>query len=452
MPDPRRNLPSVDHLLREPAVAALLDAAPRSVVVAAVRDALDAARRRRAGPPDDWAQEIRERLALRTGRSLRPVLNATGVVLHTNLGRAPLAHAALEALEAAAGGYSTLEFDLHTGVRGSRADHCRALLAELTGAEDGLAVNNAAGALVLALNAVAAGREVLISRGELIEIGGSFRIPDILEKSGARLREVGTTNRTHLEDYRRALSAETGAILTVHRSNFEQRGFVATPAPGDIAALAREAGVPWLYDVGSGLLLDLAPWGLAGEPRVPEAVAAGADLVIFSGDKLLGGPQAGCLAGGRDAVARCRANPLARALRADKLTLAALEATLALYRDPAAAVAEVPVLAMLTAGAADLAARAERLAGHCPPELEPALIPGRSAVGGGSFPGVVLPTTLVALDPGPLGADGLALRLRLGEPAVVARVAEGRVLLDPRTLPPAAYPDVGAALRRAVER
>jgi L-seryl-tRNA(Ser) seleniumtransferase len=452
MTDPRRDLPSVDHLLREPAIAALLASAPRSVVVAAVRDALDTARRRRAGAPDDWAEEVRERLALRTGRSLRPVLNATGVVLHTNLGRAPLAHAALEALEAAAGGYSTLEFDLHAGVRGSRADHCRALLTELTGAEDGLVVNNAAGALVLALNAVAAGREVLISRGELIEIGGSFRIPDILEKSGARLREVGTTNRTHLEDYHRALSAETGAILTVHRSNFEQRGFVATPAPADIAALAREAGVPWLYDVGSGLLLDLSPWGLAGEPRVPEAVAAGADLVIFSGDKLLGGPQAGCLAGRRDAVARCRSNPLARALRADKLTLSALEATLALYRDLAAAVAEIPVLAMLTAGAADLAARAERLAGHCPPELEPTLRPGQSAVGGGSFPGAVLPTTLVALDPGPLGADGLALRLRLGEPAVVTRVAEGRVLLDPRTLPPAAYPDVGAALRRAVER
>ena len=452
MTDPRRDLPSVDHLLREPAIAALLAAAPRTMVVAAVRDALDAARRRRAGPPDDWAGEVRERLALRTGRSLRPVLNATGVVLHTNLGRAPLAHAALEALEAAAGGYSTLEFDLHAGVRGSRADHCRMLLAELTGAEDGLAVNNAAGALVLALNAVAAGREVLISRGELIEIGGSFRIPDILEKSGARLREVGTTNRTHIEDYRRALSPETGAILTVHRSNFEQRGFVATPAPADIAALAREAQVPWLYDVGSGLLLDLSPWGLAGEPRVPEAVAAGADLVIFSGDKLLGGPQAGCLAGRRDPVARCRSNPLARALRADKLTLAALEATLALYRDPAAAVAGIPVLAMLTASAADLAARAERLAGHCPPELEPTLRPGQSAVGGGSFPGAALPTTLVALDPGALGADGLALRLRLGEPAVVTRVAEGRVLLDPRTLPPAAYPDVGAALRRAVER
>ena len=452
MTDPRRDLPSVDHLLREPGIAALLEAAPRSAVVSAVRDALDAARRRRAGAPDDWTDDVRERLVLRTGRSLRPVLNATGVVLHTNLGRAPLAHAALEALAAAAGGYSTLEFDLHAGVRGSRADHCRALLAELSGAEDGLAVNNGAGALVLALNALALGRDVLISRGELIEIGGSFRIPDILEKSGARLREVGTTNRTHLDDYRKALSSEAGAILTVHRSNFEQRGFVATPSPGDIASLAREAGVPWLYDVGSGLLLDLARWGLTGEPRVPEAVAAGADLVIFSGDKLLGGPQAGCLTGRRELVARCRANPLARALRADKMTLAALEATLALYRDPAVAVAEIPVLAMLTATADDLAARAERLRAECPSELEPELRDGESAVGGGSFPGAVMRTTLVSLEPGALGADGLALRLRLGEPAVVTRVSEGRVLLDPRTLPLAAYADVGAALRRAVER
>ena len=451
MTDPRRALPSVDHLLREPAIAALLDGAPRDAVVAAVRDTVDAARRRRAGPPEDWADEVRERLTLRTGRSLRPVLNATGVVLHTNLGRAPLARAALDALAAVGAGYSTLEFDLHAGVRGSRADHCRALLSELTGAEDGLAVNNAAGGLVLALNTSAVGREVLISRGELIEIGGSFRIPEILEKSGARLREVGTTNRTHLSDYRSALSGETGAILTVHRSNFEQRGFVATPAPAEIAELAAETGVPWLCDVGSGLLIDLAPWGLGGEPRVPDAVAAGAAVVIFSGDKLLGGPQAGCLAGRRELVAGCRANPLARALRADKLTLAALEATLALYRDPALALTEIPVLAMLTRTPAELAAQAGRLAAACPAELHPAVRPGESAVGGGSFPGAVLPTTLVALDAGGLGPDGLALRLRLGNPPVVARVGDGRVLLDPRTLPPSAYGEIGAALRHALD-
>ncbi|HEU4588944.1 MAG TPA: L-seryl-tRNA(Sec) selenium transferase [Gemmatimonadales bacterium] len=450
MSDARRGLPSVDRLLREPAVAALLDMAPRNAVVAAVRETIAAARANRAGPPADWGAEVRERLAQRTTASLRPVLNATGVVLHTNLGRAPLARAALDAIAAVASGYSTLEFDLHTGSRGSRADHCRALLAELTGAADGFAVNNAAGALVLALNALAHGREVLISRGELIEIGGSFRIPDIMEKSGARLREVGTTNRTHLDDYRRALGPETAAILTVHRSNFEQVGFVATPDPAELAALAHEAGLPHVHDVGSGLLADLTPWGLITEPDVRGAVRAGADLVLFSGDKLLGGPQAGCLVGRSDMVDRCRRNPFARALRADKLTLAALEATLGLYRDPERARREIPVLAMLTASAEELGTRAADLARACPAELNPELRPGSSAVGGGSFPGAHLPTTLVALDPGPLGAEGLALRLRLHDPAVVARIADGRVMLDPRTLPPESIGAVALAVKDSV--
>jgi L-seryl-tRNA(Ser) seleniumtransferase len=450
MTDRRRALPSVDRLLRDPAVTALLEHAPRGAVLAAVREALESARSRRAGPPDDWGVEVRERLLARTARSLRPVLNATGVVLHTNLGRAPLAPAAAEAVARLSTGYSSLEIDLHTGTRGSRSDHGRRVLAELAGAADALVVNNAAGALVLALNAHAAGREVLISRGELIEIGGSFRIPDILEKSGARLREVGTTNRTHLDDYRAALGPDTGAVLTVHRSNFEQRGFVATPDPTALAALAHEGGVPYLYDVGSGLLLDLAPWGLTGEPRVGEASAAGADLVVFSGDKLLGGPQAGCLAGTAAAVSACRRNPLARALRADKLTLAALESTLALYADPPMAVREIPVLAMLTADAAELEARAGRIAAAAPPVLRARLRPGASAVGGGAFPGARLPTTLVALDPGALGPDGFALRLRLGEPPVVARVADGLVLLDPRTLPVDAADVVGAALHAAI--
>ena len=450
MSDPRRALPSVDRLLREPAVCALFEHAPRNAVVAAVREALDAARTRRAGPPDDWGADVRERLAARTVRSLHPVLNATGVVLHTNLGRAPLAAAAVRAMAEIAAGYSNLEIDLHSGARGSRSDHARTLLAELAGTADALVVNNAAGALVLALNAHAAGREVLISRGELIEIGGSFRIPDILERSGARLREVGTTNRTHLDDYRAALGPDTGAVLTVHRSNFEQRGFVTTPDPAGLATLAHDAGVPYLYDVGSGLLLDLAPWGLTGEPRVADGAAAGADLVIFSGDKLLGGPQAGCLAGGAAPVAGCRRNPLARALRADKLTLAALEATLALYAEPATAVREVPVLAMLTADPRQLRARAEQLAAAAPTELRAELRAGESAVGGGAFPTARLATTLVALDPGPLGPDGLALRLRVGQPAIIARVADGRVLLDPRTLPADATPAIAAALAAAL--
>ncbi len=450
MSDARRQLPSVDRLLQEPAVTALLNAAPRNAVVAAVRATIDAARRRRSGPPEDWAQEIEERLRLDTARSLRPVLNATGVVLHTNLGRAPLAPAAWQAMRSVAEDYSTLEYDLATGSRGHRADHCRRLLAELTGAEDGLAVNNAAGALVLALNALAAGGRVLISRGELIEIGGAFRIPEIMEKSGCVLVEVGTTNRTHLADYERALSGAS-AILTVHRSNFEQSGFVATPAPAELAALAASAGIPYLYDVGSGLLADLSPWGLTTEPRVPDAVATGADLVLFSGDKLLGGPQAGCLVGHMAAIARCRSNPFARALRADKFTLAALAATLGLYRDPAGAIASIPVLAMLTLAPMELARRAAALAAELPQSFNPTLQPGSSAVGGGSFPGAMLPTTLVALDGGALGANGLALRLRLGDPPVIARVEDDRVLLDPRTLPVDRFGEITGALERILE-
>jgi L-seryl-tRNA(Ser) seleniumtransferase len=311
-------------------------------------------------------------------------------------------------------------------------------------------VNNAAAALLLALNALAEGRDVLISRGELLEIGGSFRIPEIMAKSGARLREVGTTNRTHLQDYQKALDGSVAAILTVHRSNFEQRGFVASPRPEKLAELATSAGIPYLYDIGSGLIPDLSPWGLTGEPRVAEALAAGASLVLFSGDKLLGGPQAGCLVGRRELLARCRENPIARAVRADKLTLAALAATLSLYQDPETAVRQVPVLAMLTLEPEELARRAEHLAALCPPAVRASTIPGESAVGGGSFPGAVLATTLVALDAGALGADGLALRLRLGQPSIVARVGSDRLLLDPRTLPEDSFQVVAAAIEQAL--
>jgi L-seryl-tRNA(Ser) seleniumtransferase len=403
----------------------------------------------RAPPPGDWAADVAERVVRRAAPSLHPVLNATGVVLHTNLGRAPLAAAALAAVQAVAAGYSTLELDSATGARGSRSDHCAAALAELAGTEAALVVNNAAGALLLALNAVAAGKEVLISRGELIEIGGSFRIPDILEKSGAALREVGTTNRTHLEDYAGALSPQSGAILTVHRSNFEQSGFVATPEPAALAALAHEHALPYLYDVGSGLLADLSPWGLTTEPRVGDAVRRGADLVLFSGDKLLGGPQAGCLAGRSDLIALAKRNPLARALRTDKMTLAALEATLALYRDPAEALREIPVLRMLTLSPEALRQRAERLASSLPAGGA-TIAPAFSAIGGGSFPGAQLPTSLVSVTPGPSGAARLALRLRLGNPPVIARVQDGCVLLDPRTLPEAELERVGCAVAEAL--
>jgi L-seryl-tRNA(Ser) seleniumtransferase len=447
--DRRRQLPSVDRLLHQPGIQQLLELAPRSAVVAAVRESLEAARTRRAGPPQHWEDDVRERLVQNAGPGLAPVLNATGVVLHTNLGRAPLAPQAIQAMLSVAQGYSNLEYDLPSGARGSRSDHCRALLRTTTGAEDGLVVNNAAGALVLALNAVAEGRDVVISRGELIEIGGSFRIPEIIAKSGARLREIGTTNRTHLRDYRDAVEG-AAAILTVHRSNFEQRGFVTSPDPAELAELADRASVPYVYDVGSGLLADLSAWGLTGEPLVPKAVAAGAGLVVFSGDKLLGGPQAGCLVGRQQLVARCRGNPLARALRSDKLTLAALAATLALYQDPEQAVRAIPVLAMLTLSSDNLERRASRLASLCPRAVRAITVPGESAVGGGAFAGAVLPTTLVAIDAGELGADGLALRLRLGSPAIVARVSNDRVLLDPRTLPEDCFSTVAQAIESAL--
>lgn len=437
MSDPRRSLPAVERLLQDPAIAGLLEELPRRAVLAAVRAVLADARAR-GGLPADWALAVTRAARESVQPSLRRVVNATGVVLHTNLGRAPLAEAARRAVAEVSGGYATVEFDLETGLRGSRHRHCGALLAGLAGTEAAAVVNNAAGALVLALQALAGGREVLLSRGELIEIGGSFRIPDILAASGAILREVGTTNRTHLADYAEACSDRTAAILTVHRSNFEQLGFVSSPAPAELAALARARGIPYIHDVGSGLLMDLEPWGLRGEPRVAEAVAAGAGLVIFSGDKLLGGPQAGCLVGEAGPVERCLRSPLARALRADKQTLAALEATLHLYQDPARARREIPVLRMLTTDPGTLHARAqalrEALAGGPGASFAPVLLPGESTPGGGSFPAAVLPTTLVALDPGALGADALAARLREADPPVIARVADGRVLLDPRTV------------------
>lgn len=450
MTDPRRQLPSVDRLLRSPELSSLVADTPRAVVVEAIRVVLGHARRLDGNASHDWAAEVQAAVSLRMTPTLRPVLNATGVVLHTNLGRAPLADAAVEAMGNIARGYSTLEFDLDRGVRGSRQTHCRSLLTELTGSQDALVVNNAAGALTLVLNEAAEDRDVVISRGELIEIGGSFRIPDILAKSGAGMKEIGTTNRTHLDDYRAALDSGAAAVLTVHRSNFEQTGFVATPEPPALAELASQYGVPYVHDVGSGLLVDLGAWGLRGEPRVQQAVANGATVVVFSGDKLLGGPQAGCLVGASGLIDRCRGNPLARALRADKFTLAGLAATLSLYRDPDRALDDIPVLRMLTLSDENLKALATTLAAACPSSLQPRPIPGHSAVGGGAFPDARLPTTLVELTPGQLGATELLRKLRAGDTPVVARVRDDKVLLDPRTLAAESLGLVGSALARAV--
>jgi L-seryl-tRNA(Ser) seleniumtransferase len=435
--DPRRQLPSVDALLADPRISVLGTRHPRGVLVRAVRAAVDAARSGGgAAPATGWADAVTEQLARVVTPSLVPVINATGVVLHTNLGRALLARASIEAMTRVAQSYASLEYDLGRGARGSRHAICRDLLVELTGAEDGLVVNNAAAGLVLALSALARDGEAIVSRGELVEIGGAFRVPDILARSGARLVEVGTTNRTHVDDYVKAMTPKTKALLKVHRSNFRVTGFTAEVDAAELAQLGHAGGAVSLYDLGSGLLLDLSPWGLTGEPLVRDAVASGVDLVVFSGDKLLGGPQAGIVVGGKRALDACRADPLARAVRADKYTLAALEATLALYRDPERARNEIPTLRMLTEDVATIKERGEALRKSVGKNASVELVEGFSEVGGGSFPEAKLPTWLIQLNADKLSADSLVERLRASDPPIIARIENDRVVLDPRTILP----------------
>ena len=419
-----RDLPSVDELAR---------AAADPLAVEAARDVLARARLEiRAGrDPGDLAERLRAVLADVRRPALRRVLNATGVLVHTNLGRAPLAAAARARVAEAAAGYSNLEYDLVEGVRGSRQHHVAALLGRLTGAEAALVVNNNAGALLLALAAIADGREVVVSRGELIEIGDGFRIPDVLARSGARLVEVGTTNRTRAADYAQAVTERTALLLRVHQSNFRVVGFAEQPTVRELAAVAREHGLPLLDDLGSGALVDVGD-----EPTAAEALAGGADLVCFSGDKLLGGPQAGIVAGRTELVERLRRHPLHRALRIDKLGVAALEGTLLAYLDPDP---DVPVLRMLRADAAVVHARAERLAAAVGGEVEETA----ARVGGGALPLAELPSFACAVE------EPLALALRLGEPPVVGIVRDGRLLLDCRTLTDAEADEVAAAVRRA---
>lgn len=452
MTDLRRRLPAVDALLADPDIAGLLAAHPRALVVRAVRDAIAGARARGGtAPPEGWGAAVLGRVHRLGSPSLAPVINATGVVLHTNLGRAPLARAARQAIERIAAGYANLEYDVPSGTRGSRHALCRDLLVELTGAEDALVVNNAAGALLTALSALARDGEAIVSRGELVEIGGAFRVPDVMARSGAKLVEVGTTNRTHGRDYKSAITPHTKLLLKVHRSNFQVTGFTAEVTAGEVAALAREARVASLYDLGSGLLLDLAPWGLrgGGEPTVMEALASGVDAVVFSGDKLLGGPQAGILLGTRAAIEACRSDPIARAVRSDKLTLAALEATLALYRDPETARREIPVLRMLTEDIGHLRRQADAL--HKALGMDADVIDGESEVGGGSFPGAKLKTWLLRLKPKNLTPTTLAERLRGGTPPIVPRIADDHVLLDPRTILPDQLDTVARAVRAAID-
>lgn len=458
MSNPFRGLPAVARVLDAPAAVAARERHSLPRLTAAVRAQLDAIRGaiaagREGGdfPAEAIASQAVARLDAEAMPRLRPVINATGIVLHTNLGRAPLADAAARAAFDAGRGYLNLELDLDTGKRGSRQSGVRDGITAITGAEAATAVNNCAAATVIVLRAVAAGREVVVSRGQLIEIGGGFRIPEILAASGAVLREVGTTNITRLADYERAIGPNTAALMRIHTSNYRVRGFTKAVGLDELVALGKKHGIPVIDDAGSGQVIDLAPFGLPGEPVVSAGIAAGADLVLFSGDKLLGGPQAGVIAGRADLIAYIEADPLMRAFRLDKMTLAALDATLRLYPDPTRALRDIPVLQMLTTPLAALRTRSEAFAQRL------SAIPGLTAdvrddvayVGGGSLPDVAVPTVVVAVEVVGVSDAELATRLRTGSPAVVGRVQDGRFLIDLRTVFARQEDELHAALNAA---
>jgi L-seryl-tRNA(Ser) seleniumtransferase len=434
--DDRRALPSVDRLLAHPRVASLVGAHARPVVADAARRALAAARQARRGTSsDDLAEATLVELRQADRPSLRTVVNATGVIVQTNLGRAPVSADAAGAMAAVASGYSNLEYELEAGARGSRVLHLEPLLRQVTGAEAGLAVNNNASAILLALTALARGREVVIARGQLVEIGGGFRVPDVMLQSGASLVEVGTTNRTYARDYADAVTPATAALLRVHASNFKIIGFTHEASLAELAQVARDHDLRLIDDLGSGSLLDTAAYGLAHEPTVQESVDAGADVVCFSGDKLIGGPQAGILVGKKHAVDALKRHPLARAVRLDKASIAGLEATLRHYVR-GQATENVPVWRMIAAPLDALAPRAEAWrAALVGAGIDAEVVDARSAVGGGSLPGETLPTRALAVTAGD-SADALARRLRLADPPVVARIDRDRVIVDPRTVFP----------------
>ncbi|MFQ5746400.1 MAG: L-seryl-tRNA(Sec) selenium transferase [Gemmatimonadota bacterium] len=454
--DARRILPSVDGLLRESRVASWIEVWGREPVKRELRRAVATARELASRGEATSAERIlaaaRRGLEEAARTSPAPTLNGTGVVLHTNLGRAPLPEAAVRAAAEVGGGYAALEYDLVRGRRGDRYAHCVHLLAELTGSEDALVVNNNAAAVALAVNELARGRDVVVSRGELVEIGGSFRIPEIVERSGAVLRAIGTTNRTRLRDYRAAMGEQTGAILKVHPSNYRIEGFVESVPLAALVELGREMGTPVIHDLGSGLLVPPEAVGLPPEPGPRTSVEAGADVVTWSGDKLLGGPQAGILHGRASAIGRLRENPLLRAFRVDGPTLAALEATLRLHRDPVVAVRDVPVLRMLAAPADEIEARARRALAFLGEDLrgQVKVERMRGLVGGGSFPGVTLDSAgWAVLEPDP---DRIERRCREGVPPLVGRIEDGGFRVDFRTLLPGQEREAARVLEEAMRR
>ncbi len=466
-----RKLPAVDQLLGRPEVEQLLTAHPRNVVVEKIRSVIEEARSLLV---EQISQEVSQQLAeswweqnLTTSyliqkiriaveevgrRSLRPVINATGVVLHTNLGRAVLSQAAQQAVLDTAQGYSNLELDLLSGERGSRYAHVESLLKRLTGAEAALVVNNNAAAVLLALSVMAAGREVIVSRGQLVEIGGAFRVPEVMLQSGCQLKEVGTTNKTHLRDYAQAVTEHTGLFLKVHTSNYRVIGFTQEVGLSELVELSNQQGIPILEDIGSGFLIDLRQYGIGDEPTVQNSIEHGVDVVTFSGDKLLGGPQAGIIVGRKQYIDAMKKHPLTRALRIDKLTLAALEATLKVYLDEQKTIATIPTLKMLTSSLEELVDQAHQLAqkikANLPSGSEVTLADDNSQVGGGAMPLTLLPTKVVKIRPGAGSVQNWANLLRVGEPAVVVRVQENYLILDPRTILPGEEEQLVTAFRQ----
>jgi L-seryl-tRNA(Ser) seleniumtransferase len=463
--DMLRRLPSVDALLQLDGIREALTRHPRKLVLESIRQVLESKRKRlleRSGSesaaevnlnPPHMVELILDRLEVISDYTLRAVVNATGIVIHTNLGRSLLPEEAIERLQLLCRSYNNLEYDLERGQRGSRYVHAEALLCELTGAEAALVVNNNAGAVFLALNTLAKEREVVVSRGQLVEIGGSFRIPDVMRGSGAILREVGCTNRTHLRDYEGAIEERTALFMKVHTSNYRIIGFTTEVALEDLVTLAHGHNLHVMEDLGSGSFVDFSPFGLQGEPTVQDAVRSGADIVTFSGDKLLGGPQAGIILGRKDLVARCKKNPLTRALRVDKMTLAALEATLRLYRDERRALERIPTLRMIAAPLPVLEARAYQLASSIREadmrhRLDVEVKTSGSQVGGGSLPGQSLPTFVVAVSSSHLSTQRIETSLRNGKPPVIGRIESDHFLLDVRTI----QEDEHTIIRQAFER
>jgi len=455
-----KEIPKVDRVLGWPEIVVLLEKHPRPEVLVSVRTVLEQLREQVRNKGDAAALEpgrisarVSFELESRSKPSLQSVVNGTGVVVHTNLGRSPLADEAEDAIHKVSSGYSNLEFDLCSGERGTRYAHVEGLICELSGAEAALVVNNNAAAVILALSTLAQGREVIVSRGELVEIGGSFRIPDVMRQSGAKLIEVGTTNRTHIRDFLTAITDATALLLKVHTSNFAIVGFTAEASIAELSSLGRESGIPVMLDAGSGCLIDLSPYGICGEATIRQYLAAGADVVTFSGDKLLGGPQAGLIAGKRQFIEAMKRHPLLRALRIDKLSLAALEATLRLYRDERQALAAIPTLRMLTMTAEQLVRRAEAIARRLRRIIQDTVTlvkrPGESSAGGGSLPLLQLPTTLIEVRIAGHSPQQIEVALRQASTPVIGRIQRDRFLLDVRTVMDRDLPSLAQSLTKA---